>query len=740
MRFRSSLLAGFAVLMAQAAQAAPAGKPVPVPPSRPAELGPTSAAAGPAASPADTAKPVVGAEGARAVLGERAAGEEAQEADEKPAATPAPVRAERPDVPLVRDAIAAYRKGEFAAGDAIRKRVATPGAGAFLDWAALRLGGSSIGFDRVTAFAHAYPGYPNPAFIRRRMEDTLLYERRPAAFVRAFFARERPQTASGKLALALAFRADGLGEDADEIIREAWRNDTLNREIEGRILDLFKDTLTTADHRNRMERFLAKESWETARRAASYAGAGYDALVKARQAVDARSRGADKLVDAVPANLKTDSSWLFSRVQFLRRAEKEGEAAKILTELTRDPAILVDGDLWWIERRLVARKMIDDGDPKGAYAVVVGHGATSAEKRIEAEFLSGWIALRRLNDPATARRHFDRAASLAGQPISRARAAYWQGRAAEAAGQRPEATGFYEAAARHGITYYGQLAAARLGAQDLAFREPTTAPGTAPRPMADAVAFAYEAGLRELGFPLAVEFARGSTEAADLEAVAAILTVNGDPKGVLTLGKLATQRNQPLDEAAFPIIGIPAFEPVGKTPVEPAMVHAIARQESMFDPAAGSPVGARGLMQLMPGTALATAKKAGLTYEPGRILEAQYNAQLGAAHLGDLMEDYRGAYILVFAAYNAGPGNVRKWLVAHGDPRQPGVDPIDWVELIPFSETRNYVQRVMENMQVYRRRLGNTSPLGIETDMKTGAPPKPAAQNESRPANLASAP
>ena len=735
-RLSSSLLLAAAVsafAFAGAAGAVPAGKVLPVPPPRPTELG------GPPSASANAADASAG--GQERAAGEAPAADATPDGMDKPAVPPAPARVERPDVPLVRDAVAAYRKGDLAAGDAIRRRVATPGAGAFLDWVALRVGGSAIGFDRVAAFAQAYPDYPNPAWLRRRAEDALLAERKPAPFVRAFFARERPQTASGKLVLALALRADGLTEDADEIVRDAWRNDTLNRELEGRFLDLFKDTLTTADHRFRMERFLAKESWETARRAASYAGEGYDALVKARMAVDSRAKAAEKLVEAVPAGLKSDTSWLFSRVQHLRRGEKEGDAAKLMAELTRDPAQLVDGDLWWIERRIVARKLLDDGDPKAAYAVVVGHGATSTEKRIEAEFLAGWIALRRLGEPATASRHFDRAASIAGQPISQARAAYWQGRAAEAAGKRVEAKGFYEAAARHGITYYGQLAAAKLGTTDVALRPASGAPAP-PKPMVDAVAFGYEAGFRELGFPLAVEFARGSTDEADLEGVAAILAANGDAKAVLTLGKLATQRGQALDEAAFPTIGIPSFEPVGKTPVEPAMVHAIARQESMFDPAAGSPVGARGLMQLMPGTASATARKAGLTYEPGRLLEATYNAQLGAAHLGDLMEDYRGAFILVFAAYNAGPGNVKKWIAAHGDPRLPGVDPIDWVELIPFSETRNYVQRVMENLQVYRRRLGATGALAIERDMKGGPPPaQPASRDEAgRGASLASAP
>jgi soluble lytic murein transglycosylase len=732
------------------AHAAPARKAAPTPPPRPAALG----AAGLSAQAA--AQVPAAAQSAEA-SGERGAGEApgqslAQEStgtqegdgknEDKPGTAPLPpARVERPDVPLVRDAVAAYRKGDIAAGDSIRKRVTNAGAGAFLDWAALRLGGAAIGFDRVAAFAHAYPDYPNPAWLRRRHEEALLSERKPAPFVRAFFARERPITGSGKLALALAFRADGLPEDAEELVRDAWRNDNLTRELEARYLDLFKDSLTTADHRFRMERALLKSNWETARRAASYAGDGYDALVKARMAVDGRTRVAEKLVEAVPPALKADTSWLYSRVQHMRRNDKDAEAAKLMAELTRDPAQLVDGDAWWIERRLVARDLLDAGDPKAAYAVVVGHGATSTEKRIEAEFLSGWIALRRVHDLPAARRHFDRAAALAGQPISQARAAYWQGRAAEAAGSRAEAKSFYEAAARHGITYYGQLAAAKLGNPELVFREAPEPPAP-PKPLVDAVAFAYEAGFRELGFPLAIDFGRGSTDAAELRGVAAILAGQSDAKAVLTLGKLATQRGQPLDEAAFPTMGIPPFQPVGSNPVEPAMVHAIARQESMFDPAAGSPVGARGLMQLMPGTASATARKAGLTYEPGRILEAEYNAQLGAAHLGDLMEDYRGAYILVFAAYNAGPGNVKKWIAAHGDPRLPGVDPIDWVELIPFSETRNYVQRVMENLQVYRRRLNGPGTLNIQADMKAGAPPKPsaAAEQPARPAALAATP
>jgi len=634
------------------------------------------------------------------------------------------ITASHPDVGLVRDAVTAYRRGDLSAGDAIRARVAKAGARFFLDWAAIRLGGVTIPFDRVLAFGLAHPDFPGQAWLRRRAEDALLVERKPASLVRAFFAREQPQTASGKLALAQAFRGDGLGEDAAALVRDAWRNDTFGRDLEGRILDAFKDVLGVADHRFRMERFLLRENWEAARRAAGYAGAGYDALVKARVAVDGRAGNAAKLVEAVPTALQADTSWLFSRVQNLRRGEKAAEAARVMAELTRDPALLADGDAWWVERRLVARKLLDENDPKGAYAVVTGHSAGTAERRIEAEFLAGWIALRFLGDPRTARRHFDRAAAGSATPISLARAAYWQGRAAEQIGGEAEATSFYRSASQHGITYYGQLAAAKLGRPAVLVRPPSDPASPARRaageaPLVQAVAVGYAAELRELALPLALELGRGSTNLAELEAVAEVVARQGDARALLSLGKTATQRGLPLDEAAFPTIGVPAFEPIGP-PVEPAMVHAIARQESAFDPAAGSGAGARGLMQLMPGTASATAKKVGITYEPGRILEAVYNSRLGAAHLGDLMQDWKGSFILVFASYNAGPGNARKWIAAHGDPRDPAVDAVDWVERIPFSETRNYVQRVMENLQVYRRRLDAGQTLRIESDLKQG--------------------
>jgi soluble lytic murein transglycosylase len=227
-----------------------------------------------------------------------------------------------------------------------------------------------------------------------------------------------------------------------------------------------------------------------------------------------------------------------------------------------------------------------------------------------------------------------------------------------------------------------------------------------------------EAGVRDLAMPLYIDLAQRLGDAAQLHALGDFVLEQRDAKALLSVGKTAVQRGMPLDLHAFPTIGIPAYEPVGDR-VEKAMVFAIARQESMFDPKAQSHAGARGLMQLMPATARRTAKRFGVDFDVNKLLsDAAYNAKIGAAHLGELMDDWKGSYILTFASYNAGGGNVKKWIDAYGDPRSPQVDPIDWVERIPFSETRNYVQRVMENLQVYRRRLSERSVLLIDSDLR----------------------
>jgi soluble lytic murein transglycosylase len=468
-----------------------------------------------------------------------------------------------------------------------------------------------------------------------------------------------------------------------------------------------------------MERLLFKERWGEALRVAAMAGPDYVKLATARVAVGREAGNAQKLLDAVPPNLREDTSFVYARASLLRRKNKPIDAAQAVTRITRDPAILVDGDEWWVERRILARKLLDINEPRLAYAVARGHGAETPAMKVEAEFHAGWIALRFLNDPITARTHFDAAAEAAMTPISIARAAYWQGRAAEAAGQNAEP--LYRKAAEQATTYYGQLARARLGEKDLPIRKPPEAnPSPDRQTYARAISYLYEIGERDIALSLFGEIGQRAS-ASDLTVYGDLALQKDDAKALLVLGKAALQRGLPLEVHAFPTNGVPKTTAPSADQVERAMVLAIARQESAFDPRARSGAGAQGLMQLMPATAKTTALRAGMAYDASRLTgDAVYNANIGATHLGDLVGEWRGSYILTFAAYNAGSGNVKKWIQAYGDPRTKEVDPVDWVERIPFTETRNYVQRIMENLQVYRGLLEERSTLLIESDLKRG--------------------
>ncbi|MBB4039493.1 soluble lytic murein transglycosylase [Microvirga flocculans] len=602
----------------------------------------------------------------------------------------------------------AYRDNDLTEAEVLKTKLAQPAAQALAEWFAIR-SGLPVGLDRIMAFRRDNPDWPVTSQIRRRSEDALLAERRSPSEVRAFFAQQPPVTAAGRIALAFALKTDGAEQEASELIRHVWREDTFGPDVERRILDRFPGLLAQPDHRFRMERLLLKENWGGAQRAAGYAGKDYGLLVKARMAVFQGKKKAEKAFAAVPAPLRGDPSFLFSRALLQRRSNNLVEAADIIMQAPRDPELRVDGDEWWAEQRLIARSLLDKGNARKAYEVASHHAAESAAQQIEAEFHAGWIALRFLSDPATASRHFGTVAKTASTPISVARVAYWQGRAAEAAGQTQDARLFFERAAQNPTTYYGQLAQERLGrAIVLRNIDPLSAD---ERQAFDrlipvqAVQWLQRIGEPDLAVSLCSDLAQSLGDPRQLDALAGLAASQQNPRAVLAIGKIALQRGFPLDQHAYPLAAIPDFEPVGDE-VEPAMVYAIARQESAFNPRAVSSAGARGLMQLMPATAKRTAQRFGVGFDLNRLTEdPSYNAKIGSAHLGELMEDWKGSHILAFASYNAGGGNVIKWVKSYGDPRKPDVDEVDWIERIPFYETRNYVQRVLENLRVYRQRL-----------------------------------
>lgn len=620
----------------------------------------------------------------------------------------------------VKAAVAAYRRGALAEGDDLAARIDDRSARSLLEWVAIHANAGAVPFTRIDAFLREHPNYPATTRFRRRAEEALIAEKKNPAIVRAFFHGQKPVSPAGRIALAIALKGDGKAEDATDLIRQSWRKDSFGAALEKITLREFETTLTKDDHRLRTERFLFRENNAAALRNAARVSADYVVLAKARLAsAKARRPISEKLISAVPASVRGDISFAFLKAQQARRGDKLDDAVKALTAIPRDPALLGDGDGWWDERRIIARKLLDAGQPQKAYEVSSGHGAEDAAERIEAEWHAGFLALRFLKKADVALTHFDAAGAIAETPISVARAAYWQGRAYEDLGKADEAKAAFGKAAEQSVAYYGQLARAKLGLSNLPLRR-TMAAGLETLPGHRAVRLLYSIGQRDLATLMLNDLAQRLHTTEALEAIAAIARRETDARAQVGIGKAALQRGFPLDMAAYPVTGIPDFDVLGD-PMERAIVHAIARQESAFDPTAMSHAGARGLMQMMPATARETARRAGLPFDWEKLgQDPLYAARMGAAHLNDLLKEWRGSYILTFAAYNAGSPNVKKWIAAYGDPRDPEVDAVDWVERIPFSETRNYVQRVMENLQVYRERLNQRTVYLIDYDLKRG--------------------
>lgn len=634
---------------------------------------------------------------------------------------PASVRGEEEASPeAVKAAVSAYRRGALAEGDGLAARIDDRSARTLLEWVAIHANAGAVPFARIDAFLREHPNYPATTRFRRRAEEALIAERKSPAIVRAFFHGQQPVSPAGRIALALALADEGKTADAMAIIRRSWRTDPFGIGLEKIVLKTFETALTKDDHRLRTERFLFRESGEAALRNAARVSADYVVLARARLAsAKARRPISEKLIAAVPASLRGDVSFAFLQAQQARRADKLDDAVKALANVPRDPAVLGDGDGWWEERRIISRKLLDAGQPAKAYEVSAGHGAEDAAERIEAEWHAGFLALRFLKKAEVALKHFEAAGAIAETPISVARGAYWQGRAYEEMGKADEARAAFVKAAEQPVAYYGQLARAKLGLSGLPLRS-TPAAALEALPGHRGVRLLYRIGEGELATLMLKDLAQRLHTTEALEAIAAIARREADARALVGIGKAALQRGFPLDMAAYPTNGIPEFDVLGD-PMERAIVHAIARQESAFDPTAMSHAGARGLMQMMPATARETARRAGLPFDWQKLGEDPlYAARMGAAHLNDLLKEWRGSYILSFAAYNAGSPNVKKWIAAYGDPRDPEVDAVDWVERIPFSETRNYVQRVMENLQVYRERLNQRTAYLIDFDLKRG--------------------
>jgi soluble lytic murein transglycosylase len=608
------------------------------------------------------------------------------------------------DAAAVKLALDLARKDKAGEATVLEKSIGEPYAQKLVEWLILRYSSGDVGFGRYAAFIVENPNWPSIPLLRRRAEGRLWHERTDAETVRRFTGGQ-PLSGKGGFALARVLLGEGDRDTATALVRAAWRSQELSESAETDAINAFGDLLTRDDHRARMDKRIGAKDFAGATRAARRLGDDDVAIVKACIAVGANATKAGALLDAVTGEARQDLGYTLCRIHWLMRLNRFADATGVMLASPAETMAFQDTDEWWRERRVLARKLLDLGEFQNAYQVVRAAALPANENyRAEFHFMSGWIALRYLDDPATARTHFAHIDDGSANPIVLARASYWRGRAAEAAGDNEEMRADYEAAARHGTAYYGQLARNKLGLDRIELRPPPSPEPIEPE-LLRAAEMLYTIGERDVVLKFVSALAEQSSDVATLAALGELTARQNDAPAMLQIGKTALARGLALDFYAFPDIGVPQHSAIGPE-MDRSVIYSVVRTESAFDQRDASPAKAVGLMQVTPAAARDTAKRFGVAYDWKKLVsDPVYNTQMGAAELAALLREYRGSHIMTFAGYNAGRGRVQQWVKQYGDPRDPKVDPVDWVERIPFAETRNYVQRVMENLQVYRCRF-----------------------------------
>lgn len=560
-------------------------------------------------------------------------------------------------------------------------------------------------FGEIAAFIEANPDWPRPRILRRRAEDAMTAST-PDDVVIAWFSDHRPITSDGGTRLAASLlRRERTGK-ARQVIRETWIKGNFGAQQERRFYRAFRRHLTREDHLARLDRLLWAGRYYPTRRMYRRIHKDYRALAEARLALRRMRGGVDGAIRRVPAELRRHPGLVYERLRWRRRKGRDMDARALLAD---PPDDLIRPDMWWREKSILARRALRSGHFSEAYGMARSHSMTSGAGFLDGEWMAGWIATRFLGEHGIALEHFTAVYREANYAISRARGAYWAGRAAEELGDHKLAGFWFRTAAEYPMTYYGQLAAARhYGDGNL--RMP-------PEPHRDVVEnggfldhelVAAVHRLTEAGLPGEIDpFIRRLSELGQTPGwraqVAALARDRGRRDLAVLAAKKAIREGVNLSGAGFPRLNARL-----RPGLEDPLVHAVIRQESAFNHEAISRAGARGLMQLMPATAKRVARQMAVPYRPSKLTrDIDYNLNIGQKYLADMIAKFEGSYILALAAYNAGPGRVQRWVRENGDPGDPAVDPIDWVEMIPLGETRNYVQRVMENLHVYRARLAD---------------------------------
>ncbi|WP_293379883.1 lytic transglycosylase domain-containing protein [Phenylobacterium sp. SCN 70-31] len=642
-------------------------------------------------------------------------------------AAPQPYTAIRPsggpvsasDQTLLAQGLAAARRSDTAGARNAIAGLSNPVARQIVTWALVDTSANMLGFAELDAARRDLADFPRAGRRQIAAERVLETSGKSPAEVVAWFEGLPPESPQGAMALASALRSLGRGAEAQTLIRSWWRDRSFEADVQRTLLTRFGDMLGPDDHARRADILLYGAQGPAARDMIALLPPDRQTMAQVRIALRGDSEAG---YGALSAADQRSPGVAFERVGFLRRKGREAEAIAQLAHAPREVATAEQASRTWKgDRYRLTLSSIRAGDWRSAYAAAANTGLTQGADAAEAEFYAGWIALTRLKDPTSAARHFAAIERIGSSPITRSRALYWQGRAAEGRGDATAADNFYALAAEHPTAFYGQLAAEKLRLPITLPKDPTpTAAERArfeSRPAVKAMRLLAEQNQMDLFRVFALHLDDTLPDRAEGALLVDAIRGYGDQDTSMKAVRALATRNLVLIDRGYPVRATPE---VPGAP-EPALILGITRQESGFDPKVRSHADARGMMQLLPSTAATVARRMGVGYSAAMLYEPDYNMRLGTSFLGQLVNQFSGSYIMAAAGYNAGPGRPPQWAGFCGDPRAGSNDPIDFIECIPFYETRNYVMRVMENMVVYRaKQNGGTLPATLSADLRRG--------------------
>lgn len=635
------------------------------------------------------------------------------------------------DAASIKAAIKAMPSGDADKLKELQSGISDPVGRKLVQWLGLRRGqGRAADYLKFLA---ENPQWPSRDMLQRRMEETLFEEGGDTEVIATYFKDGAARSPAGMAVLASVHLAHGEKNEARALAAKVWREEELADGLEKGFLARFGPLLTEQDHKWRLDRLLIENvRYKTDRLKRAQQAKRVIALLSPAEQKIAHARlsifmhkGDGKTPLAGPQKGTTDWGAVFHKIQQHRRAERLEEAAKLMRSAPRDPAVVANLDEWWVERRGLAYQALKANKPKLAYELVRDAGPIGVNALNDQSFMAGWIALRYLKDAKSADKHFSLLVSNADGPLTRARANYWMGRTAEALGDKPRARASYEQAARFKDTFHGLLAIQKLSpdARELKFEAPAMpSPELTKRFLANdavqAVALAGKVGVdRHLIRILLLNAAKIENDEAWAAMAAHLARATGDTQTGVRIGKAAIAAGHNLYYYSYPVHALPSYTPLRKPP-ETAYLLGLARQETEFNSDTVSGAGARGILQVMKITANHVCRDYKLKCSHSRLLtDTSYNTMIASAYVADRLDEWEGSYVLGLPSYNAGPGRTRQWVKEFGDPREGQIDPIDWIERIPFEETRNYVAKVLSNIQVYRARLGEKAPLRLDQDL-----------------------